>query len=383
MATTYFGSSFLKQLRRPTVWMKVSTFGLLVAYTMYVNQEKVDDEYVDRDHFSACSGDAGIDWADKAFVGVRSLAIGAALVAFVDVLLELSIDHEVMKSYRAFGTPVQKLIHLVHSMADLGTITIISVLVHGITLCSEFSVGSNILPLLALVITVAEVLTKDKDDEENGPYSLMGALRRVGEGDVLSTGIVGRIALITLIAIFIGSLHGSAKNANGVPEADEMARNFVCADDLPSISGSDADTKTVAEAFGADYDQNGTLQVDASDYSFTPTAPRGLLDPLGVQTLSIVALVSEVLGLIYLLNKNVRNPIFLYLTTGITVSVIHTGLVCGGLTLDGDLPMLLGEIVVVGLLLAQTRGPAAKVHIDSKFRPRKYRAVDLVTIEEA
>jgi hypothetical protein len=99
----------------------------------------------------------------------------------------------------------------------------------------------------------------------------------------------------------------------------------------------------------------------------------------------LLALGSETLGLVYKLNTEKRNPIYHYMTLGLVMSIVHTGMVCGDLTLSGDPVVVLGEGAVLLLLIARAWEKAQKFRVASKagfgHKVQRYRAIDLVTVE--
>jgi hypothetical protein len=288
-----------------------------------------------------------LDWVNTPFVGVRFLGIMAILLCTLDVGIELALDPD----GKVPGGSASGVLMLVHKTADLGVVTVISVIVHAIVLCSTFSRGNNMAVVLALLSTTAEIMTKD-NDSGNSPYSFPGALRSlVGNRPDLQT--LGRLVVMGLLTAAAATLFTTKTDEDGIPYGHDddkvpIAKDFVCGSSIA----------------------DGT---------------RGLLDPLGVNMLILLALGSETLGLVYKLNTEKRNPIYHYMTLGLVMSIVHTGMVCGDLTLSGDPVVVLGEGAVLLLLIARAWEKAQKFRVASKagfgHKVQRYRAIDLVTVE--
>jgi hypothetical protein len=401
------GGKFVTQLKRPTVQLKITSLILLSLFVAGINdttksatcvpndagvaantncaadfyqedgdteadclQGTVDiplcvysaaDPTVYLDQYETCSGyevdhstnvllEEQLDWVNTPFIGVRFLGIMAVLVCALDVGIELALnpDGRVPGGDGAGA----KLLALVHKTADLGVVTFVSVIVHAIVLCSTFSAGNNMAVVLALLSTSAEIMTKD-NDSGSPLYSFPGALRSlVSSRPDLQT--LGRLAVVGLLTTAAATLYNTKTDEDGIPygyDVDKapLASNFVCGNDVA-------------------------------------TGSRGLLDPLGVNMLVLLALGSETLGLVYKLNTGKRNPIYHYMTLGLVMSVVHTGMVCGDLTLSDHPVAVLGEGTVLLLLIARAWEKTQKyARLDSKagfgHKVQRYRAIDLVTVE--
>ena len=312
--------SFLKNLRQPSVVLKVLTTVLFAYFSAEVSQS----------HF----GDVNID---EAFVGVRFLGVLAAVLSGLDALFQLSIPE---------GDALREgLIGKFVDVADVLTVGVATVVVHAITLSSDMDTGENMAAMAGLLAISLEVATNDSRGDS---YRLGQALSRVPER-LMAPAMLARLANLGLLLGLWGSLNGAAVT-DSVPEAGSVASEFVCKD---SDGGA---VNSLQSALGA---ETLTLVV------------------IGSEALDLIFnLNSEVEG-----GKTKFNPLLHYISIAASLTIVHTSLVCSG---DGlnlfSTHTELALLECLSLLLLMVRRPfgledkADGICIGDKF-PR-FRAVD-------